>query len=96
MYCCSFQESESSPSTKLYLCILEVINPCCVKTGAELSKEVKEKMILPSNEQICWGMCLLMDFPCGSVVKNLPANAGEVGLIPGWGRFSGEGNGNPL
>ena len=33
------------------------------------------------------------------VVKNLPANAGDVrdtGWIPGSGRFPGEGNGNPL
>ena len=33
------------------------------------------------------------------VVKNLPANAGDVrsaGLIPGLGRSSGGGNGNPL
>ena len=30
------------------------------------------------------------------MVKNPPANAGGVGLIPGSGRFSGEGNGNPL
>ena len=33
------------------------------------------------------------------VVKNLPANAGnikDVGLIPGLGRSPGEGNGNPL
>jgi len=67
-----------------------------VKTGADLSEEVKEKMILPSNEQICWGMCPLMDFPRGSVVKNLPANARDMGLIPGWGRFPGEGNGNLL
>ena len=37
-----------------------------------------------------------MAFPDGSVVKNLPANAGDVGLIPGSGRSSGEGNGNPL
>ena len=37
-----------------------------------------------------------MGFPCGSVVKNLPANAGGVGLILGWGRSHGEGNGNPL
>ena len=29
-------------------------------------------------------------------VKNLPANAGEAGLILELGRFSGEGNGNPL
>ena len=26
-------------------------------------------------------------FPDGSVVKNLPANAGDVGLSPGPGRF---------
>ena len=25
------------------------------------------------------------DFPSGPTVKNLPANAGDVGLIPGWG-----------
>ena len=30
------------------------------------------------------------------MVKNPPANAGHVGLIPGSGRSSGEGNGNPL
>ena len=32
----------------------------------------------------------------GLVVKNLPANAGDVGSIPGSGRSPGEGNGNPL
>ena len=35
-------------------------------------------------------------FPGDSVVKNPPANAGDVGLIPGLGRSPGEGNGNPL
>ena len=35
-------------------------------------------------------------FPGGSVVKNLPANTGDVGLINGSGRSPGEGNGNPL
>ena len=35
-------------------------------------------------------------FPGGSVVKNPPANAGDVSLIPGSGGSSGEGNGNPL
>ena len=38
----------------------------------------------------------LYDFPGKSAVKNLPANAGDVGLIPGWGRSPGEGNGNAL
>ena len=35
-------------------------------------------------------------FPGGTVVKNLPADAGDSGLIPDSGRFSGGGNGNPL
>ena len=30
------------------------------------------------------------------MVKNPPANAGEKGSIPGSGRSSGEGDGNPL
>ena len=35
----------------------------------------------------------------GSVVKNPPASAGDIGdtsSIPGWERFPGEGKGNPL
>ena len=32
----------------------------------------------------------------GSVIKNLPANAGDTGLIHGLGISPGEGNGNPL
>ena len=30
------------------------------------------------------------------MVKNPPANSGDVGSMPGWGRSPGEGNGNPL
>ena len=36
------------------------------------------------------------DQPCGSVVENLPANAGDAGSVPGLGQSLGEGNGNPL
>ena len=35
-------------------------------------------------------------FPGGSVVKNLPANARDVGSVPGSRRSPGGGNGNPL
>ena len=38
-------------------------------------------------------------FPGGSVVKNVPVNAGDTkdaGLVPGSGRSPGEGNGNTL
>ena len=34
-------------------------------------------------------------FPGGLVVKNLPANSGDVGSISGSGRSPGEGNGYP-
>ena len=41
-------------------------------------------------------MYVYVGFPGGSVVKNLLANAGNEGSIPGSGRSSGEGNGNSL
>ena len=44
-----------------------------------------------------WGLALFQ-LPSGSVVKSPTATAGDVrdaGSIPGWGRFPGEGNGNP-
>ena len=37
-------------------------------------------------------ICLYKGFP----VKNPPANAGDVGSIPGWERSPGGGNGNPI
>ena len=37
-----------------------------------------------------------MGFVGGTVVNNLPANAGVSGLMPGLGRSPGEGNGNLL
>ena len=37
-----------------------------------------------------------MGFPGDSVVKNPPANAGDLDSIPGLGRSPGKGNGNPL
>ena len=57
----------------------KIIRVWCVKLG---------------DWQNCKGLSRQLDFPGGSVVKNLPANAGDTGLIPG-GRSPGEGNGNP-
>ena len=45
------------------------------------------------GSEVRWG------FPGGSVVKNSPANTGDirdVGSIPGSGRSPGRGHGNPL
>ena len=41
-------------------------------------------------------VCKIGAFPGGSAVKNLPANAGDVDLIPGSRRSPGERNGNPF
>ena len=52
--------------------------------------------MLPSS---IWGILILQDFSGGTVIKNLPANAGDtrdLGLMPGLGRFPGGGNGNPI
>ena len=35
-------------------------------------------------------------FPCGSAGKESASDAGDLGLIPGLGRFPGEGKGYPL
>ena len=51
---------------------------------------VTYNLALPVSRGKAW------DFPGGSVIKNLPVNIGDMGLIPGSGRPPGEGNGNPL
>ena len=37
-----------------------------------------------------------LDFPGGSVGKESACNVGDPGFIPGPGRSTGEGNGNPM
>ena len=39
---------------------------------------------------------LFKEFPCSSYNKECACSAGDPGSIPGSGRSSGEGNGNPL
>ena len=68
----------------------------------ECGRKKKKKRIwedsLFSTPSPAFIVCRLFDddhFPIGSVVKNPPSNAGDIGSIPGSGRSSGEGNGNP-
>jgi len=59
-------------------------------SGEEKAQD-EPKIICHTRQE--WG------FPGGAAVKNLPANAGDtrdMGLIPGLGRSSEVGNGNPL
>ena len=48
----------------------------------------------PNNPIIL--VMVVWSFPGGLMVKNLPANAKDVGSIPGLERSPGGGNGNPL
>ena len=41
-------------------------------------------------------MNLMGGFPGGSDGRESACNAGDPGLIPEWGKFPGEGNGNPI
>ena len=50
----------------------------------------------PVNMLIIAAFIEHLAFPGGSAVKNLPANAGGVVSVPGLGRSSGGGNGNPF
>ena len=51
---------------------------------------------IPSSMKGCNQMFPPLDGAGGSVVKTLPANAADAGLIPGVGRSPRVGNGNPL
>ena len=50
----------------------------------------------PKGTNICGDLHCTRGFPGGSVIKNLPANAGNTCSIPGSGRSPEGGNGNPL
>ena len=47
-----------------------------------------EGIRLPTPVSLC--------FPCGSAGKESTCNAGDLGSIPGLGRYPGEGDGYPL
>ena len=46
--------------------------------------------------KIYFYLCIFTGFPHSSVGKSSACNAGDPGWIPGSGRSSGKGNGNPL
>ena len=54
------------------------------RSSQSILKEINPEYYLEGTSQVAL------------VVKNLPANAGDLGSIPGLGRAPGEGNGNPL
>ena len=58
--------------------------------------EINHRKRNKGKKIIIWRLHNMLGFPGGSMVKNLPGDAREAGLIPGLGRFPGEGNDSPL
>jgi len=69
------------------------IKSCLIRGGYSGQRETKKEFVVKVQVRSDEG------FPGGSVVKNLPVDAGDIrdaSSIPGLGRFPGRGNGNPL
>ena len=74
-----------------------------LKAGVYKNNSVGISRALNTKENIFLYLTLEVNIPpnhgsslVAQMVKNLPANAGDPGLIPGSGRSPGEGNGYPL
>ena len=67
-----------------------------VAQSRTLLKRLSMHHFAPKTQVCTYDHCTSVTggFPGGSVVKNLPANAGDMGSIPGWRRSSGGGNAN--
>ena len=62
---------------------------------------MQETLVWFLIRKICWRRDRLptpvsLGFPCDSAGKESACNVGDLGLIPGLGRFPGEGKGYPL
>ena len=68
------------------------------EVAIDCSNEKIPLLNLPCTSLTKFNICCLKSkaFPGGSMVKKLPANVGDTGLIPGLGRSPGRGNGNSL
>ena len=74
-----------------------------IYTYRERERERERECTIDTDIDICVCVCIYMCvcvfvyvFPDGSNGKESACNAGDPGLIPGSGRFPGEGNGKPL
>ena len=68
------------------------------KPGHETTKRVETTAATTTLEDFftCHPIAIVRTSRTAQLVKNLPANAGNVGLSPTLGRSPGEGNSNPF
>ncbi|CAI9153959.1 unnamed protein product [Rangifer tarandus platyrhynchus] len=77
--------SESGPPSAVW----HYLPFCSVRISQQIGSNIFGNKYLRNTQH-------LSGFSGGSVVKNLPVNAGDAGSIPGLGRPAGVGYGNPL
>ena len=65
-------------------------------SGPITSWQIDEETVEIVTDFIFVGFIYFVGFPCSSVGKESACSAGDLCLIPGLGRFPGEGNGNLL
>ena len=65
-----------------YSSLCYIVGPCCLSEDGVIASTVQSE----ETSHLCYINEEDLDFPGGTVVKNLPANAGDTGLIPGLGR----------
>ena len=92
--------SSTTDGTQVPCAARQILNHWAKKCFRLISCVYLHPYFLPSPAHLAhqdlWGWESSPCFLDGSVVKNLPANAGDAGLIPGLGRSPGGGNGNLL
>ena len=110
--CLTYSQTPHFPIFKSCLCCFSLIIPlspanlpCSNSTHLSVPSQKHFRRTLQFHGKSFFLVALIspplnfLGFPGGSVVKNPPANigdSGDMGSIPGSGRSSVEGNGNPL
>ena len=77
------------------------VNSCGINTPNIASFKILSKNFTNCSGELIWGGSSTdwqqkQEEPFSGGLKNPPASAGDLGLIPGSGRSPGEGHGNPL
>ena len=102
-----FENSSSPKAAEVSVCVCVCVCVCEREreTEREFSRNTQAHLsfyyhaiykVIIINLSSIWFRRNLIDFPGGSDGKASAYNVGDLGSIPGSGRFPGEGNGNPL
>ena len=70
-----------------YGLFIYLLNYCYFILALPTTSKFQDRLYMKKRPKLCIQNLWLQDFPGGSVDKNLPANVGDMSLIPSPGRF---------